>query len=908
MLGRETRFRIFENLSAFDILKRILEDMQDRCPDFFRFNMDKLDANKFPKMEYCVQFGESTYSFLCRLMNRFNLYYIFDHDRKQDKLPLLINAENETLFIGAFPNVPTTACDNRSYELTDDEPSPATIADFQRQFEPKFNKMWFGNFNIIDPKDPRTHTDKRSANFDLLAGHPAVAAYAISEEFPDPFPNKNAASDYAIGQGLQQEEEVFSVSGGTKNPSLLAGRLMEIFNSKEVKADGNYLLKMVMLKGYEHSYLTSTATDISNLIFRDFLFAPFKKKKSPSRDAADLTVSVVNAGLNNYLQNEQAQAFNKALYPSTTKDSYRYIYNAFGPFFLGGITQVGITGAVSLLVDTVQSAIDANDGRFSNTFVALPHTGAVFRVPSPAPGPRPIAYGPHTALVIGPDGIDTSKQDIFADGIGRVRVRFPWDPGPPRGKATLPPSWTVDGSNSEFPLKHGENTCWVRVSEGWAGRHYGTQFLPRIGQEVIIDFIAGDPERPIITGRVYNADQGFANLPFPEGQVDLEQVEEQDLANAIGFTDYRFEGLKTSSFPKPKDGKERYHLVRFDDRYNCEQYLLRSQGRLDITAFAHSFETTYGNHNVKVVQGKDKDEKPFGGSEFTTVGGEYDLHVGGSRYEQVDKDYQLTVKGAVSLDVKKDLSAVIKGVASIGANSIVLEATNKITLKVGSSWVVVGPCGVYINGPMVYINSGGSPDSAATVTMLDVADAATAEPGDQWNRRITDCNPHAGHGGRRGSHTDRIDPAPPCTVDPSGRICVDPLPPAPPPPQQAHVTGTPVAIDPGANSIVCRAGNLVVQNNNTGPDRACTQAHEGSHIADWQARYGNNLCAGVPDGQLPVGGPGYAEFLRQSECRAYRIGKACRENLLRTASAADRPAIQAGIDRDNAQIAGNRCS
>jgi hypothetical protein len=128
------------------------------------------------------------------------------------------------------------------------------------------------------------------------------------------------------------------------------------------------------------------------------------------------------------------------------------------------------------------------------------------------------------------------------------------------------------------------------------------------------------------------------------------------------------------------------------------------------------------------------------------------------------------------------------------------------------------------------------------------------------------------------------------------------------PQEQASVVGTPAPIDPGSNSIICRAGNLVVQNNNSGPDRACTQAHESSHITDWKARYGDNLCVGVPDGQLPVGGPGYAEFLRQSECKAYRVGKACRENLLRTAPAADRPAIQAGIDRDNAQLAGNRCS
>jgi hypothetical protein len=121
------------------------------------------------------------------------------------------------------------------------------------------------------------------------------------------------------------------------------------------------------------------------------------------------------------------------------------------------------------------------------------------------------------------------------------------------------------------------------------------------------------------------------------------------------------------------------------------------------------------------------------------------------------------------------------------------------------------------------------------------------------------------------------------------------------------VRGTPVAIPAGDNSIVCRGGRLVVRNNNSGLDRACTQAHEESHMTDWKERYGDNLCDGVSDGQLPVGGDGYAEFLRQSECKAYRAGKACRENLLKATPDADKPAIQRGIDRDNVQLASNRC-
>ncbi len=78
-------------------------------------------------------------------------------------------------------------------------------------------------------------------------------------------------------------------------------------------------------------------------------------------------------------------------------------------------------------------------------------------------------------------------------------------------------------------------------------------------------------------------------------------------------------------------------------------------------------------------------------------------------------------------------------------------------------------------------------------------------------------------------------------------------------------------------------------------------------MKDWKGRYGENLCDGVSDGQLPVGGDGYDEFLRQSECKAYRVGKACRENSLKTAADSDKPAIQRGINRDNAQLKSNSC-
>ena len=92
---------------------------------------------------------------------------------------------------------------------------------------------------------------------------------------------------------------------------------------------------------------------------------------------------------------------------------------------------------------------------------------------------------------------------------------------------------------------------------------------------------------------------------------------------------------------------------------------------------------------------------------------------------------------------------------------------------------------------------------------------------------------------------------------------------------------------------------------NVGPDRSCTIAHETQHARDYYARYGAALCIGVPNGTLPTGGPNFDAFLKLSECKAFKVGKACRERLQRTCPPADRPIINAGIDRDNEEIDDN---
>jgi type VI secretion system secreted protein VgrG len=114
---------------------------------------------------------------------------------------------------------------------------------------------------------------------------------------------------------------------------------------------------------------------------------------------------------------------------------------------------------------------------YANHFQCVPHPTA-FRPPRVTPAP--VVHGSQTAIVVGPAG-----EEIYVDKYSRVKAQFHWD---------------REGKRNE------NSSCWIRVSQNWAGKRWGAIFIPRIGQEVIVDFLEGDPDQPIITGRVYNGD------------------------------------------------------------------------------------------------------------------------------------------------------------------------------------------------------------------------------------------------------------------------------------------------------------------------------------------------------------------------------------------------------------------
>ncbi|MDA8140074.1 MAG: type VI secretion system tip protein TssI/VgrG [Desulfobacteraceae bacterium] len=280
---------------------------------------------------------------------------------------------------------------------------------------------------------------------------------------------------------------------------------------------------------------------------------------------------------------------------------------------------------------------------YINCFQAAP-ADVVFR---PALLLKPVVHGVQTAMVTGP-----AHEEIYTDRHGRVKVQFHWD---------------RVGKHNE------QSSCWVRVSQPWAGGSYGGVNIPRIGQEVIVDFLEGDPDRPIITGRVYNGD----NLP----PYDLPAQK-------------TISALKTLSTP----GGQGFNELRFDDRKDAEQIFLHAQRNMDLRV-KHDRRTWIG-HDAHLVVQKEVCEQ-VGGDLHRTVQGEWVGQIQGQRSQSVGRDLQEHISANCALSAAKTITVK-------SGTQVIIEAGQTITLKAGAGFITIDSSGVSVSGPALKLKAGGS--------------------------------------------------------------------------------------------------------------------------------------------------------------------------------------------------------
>lgn len=306
---------------------------------------------------------------------------------------------------------------------------------------------------------------------------------------------------------------------------------------------------------------------------------------------------------------------------------------------------------------------------YENKFTCIPHS-VPYRPPRVTP--KSVVHGSQTATVVGKEG-----EEIDTDKYGRVKVQFHWD---------------REGQRNE------NSSCWIRVSSSLAGGNFGSVFLPRIGQEVVVDFLEGNPDQPIVTGMVYNA-TNMPPYPLPDNKT-------------------------RSTIKSNSKGGGGFNEIRFEDDKDKEQLFIHAQTQQDNRVGADSLEYV-GNNRHLIVKN----------DQFEKVEGDKHLQVGGDKNEKV--------AGTVSLNVGTNIQHKLGQNYALNAGTeihlkagmnVVIESGTTLTLKVGGNFVNINSGGIFIQGSMVMINSGGAAGSGAgssPTAPIDPKEADSGQPGQQ---------------------------------------------------------------------------------------------------------------------------------------------------------------------------------
>lgn len=246
---------------------------------------------------------------------------------------------------------------------------------------------------------------------------------------------------------------------------------------------------------------------------------------------------------------------------------------------------------------------------------------------------KPVVPGAQTAVVVGPKG-----EEIYTDKYGRVKVQFFWD---------------------RVGKKDENSSCWVRVAEAWAGKNWGVIFNPRIGQEVVVEFLEGDPDRPLITGRVYNAEQ------MPPYALPANQTQSV---------------IKTRS--SKEGGTDNFNELRFEDKKDSEDILFHAEK--DFHRVVENDDDLKVGNNQTIEIKKDRTETVTEGNETITI-------------KQGNR--QVTIEmGNETLQIKMGNQTT-----KLDLGKSETEAMQSIELKVGQSSVKLDQTGVTIKGMMIQI-------------------------------------------------------------------------------------------------------------------------------------------------------------------------------------------------------------
>lgn len=606
-LQRTKTSRIFQGEDIKQILEKVFKEYKGAAHEF------RL-AGTYPKLDYCVQYSETDFEFVSRLLEEAGICYFFEHEEEKHTMVMCDD-------MGKHKRKPIEKKIMWAHAMLSD----STVMNWISSNELRSVQAVMHDHDYLD----------------------AATKIEVTQAAKDPLPNKVGTM------------EVFEYPADTVQNQLKPQKYAKS------KADTEARAKLTMERLIS---LQMVSTGVTN-----------------ARDVAAGTT----------FDMEEGESLLGA---------------AVGALFGGGTDKqragTYLTVGVNLRMEFAQHEaipeIAQMQGRkegFVGELVAISVEGPYFR-PERAT-PRPIIHGPQPALVVGASGETSDKKEIDVDKFGRVKVKFYWDREKDASKAL---------------------TCWVRVMQPTAGSGYGMWVVPRIGHEVLVSFLEGNPDRPIIIGSVYN-DQAMVAYELPKQ------------ATVSGWRTHSSE----------KGAADTANELRFDDKKDKEYLWLQAQNEFRRFVKKNAFDMVGENESLKVKMTR---KEVVGENWYLDVGKDVMHNLGKDLHTKVAGDVFLTGGATYQLKLAKDLSASIGGDAGLtmknlqikaeadvrvsGANidlkadsNVTIEAgpTGKITLKAGGSTIVLGADGISIVGTMVKINSGGGGAAAKAASPKDPAEA-----------------------------------------------------------------------------------------------------------------------------------------------------------------------------------------
>ncbi|MBI3861431.1 MAG: type VI secretion system tip protein VgrG [Planctomycetia bacterium] len=604
-LTRKSNCRIFFQKTVKEIIKKVFDDAGFNG----HYDDSKLDG-KYPKREYCVQYRETDFNFVSRLMEEEGIFYFFQHSKDG----------KHTLVLGDSDKPWSDAED-----VYTDHSGGHKVTSYE------YFSQWEHTCEFRSGSWAQTDYDFKTPS--KLLGVPVPTHFQVS-----------------AGEINNQKFELYDYPG-----------FVDVHDGEDKIEAGNRLTTLRMEEEEAGHNVVHGASEYRSL-------GPGARFKiGPKHRAHD----------------SEAQK------------------------------QFVVTSIQHIATETTHygSGSEGGGGQdYHNSFTCMP-AKEKFR---PARlTPKPVVHGSQTARVVGPDG-----EEIYCDEFGRVKVEFFWDRA---------------GFQGERPEVR---SCWIRVANNLAGKQWGFVAVPRVGQEVVVEFLEGDPDRPLIVGSVYNKEQKL--------HYSLAEGADRDKNKTKTY-------LITNSSP----GGKGFNELMFDDKADHEQVFVHAQKNMDVRVRNDSKERIYGNRHQIIGW---EDEGKEGGNQYELVHKDKHLHIKGNHAEKIEGDMQLTigggkggnldlvvdknraemvsgndnrhvklslnekVDGSVSMDVGMSQNTKVGMISALEAGqtvhiksgmTLVLEAGVQLSLKVGGSFVDISPLGVCITGPMVMINGTGSAQAQA---------------------------------------------------------------------------------------------------------------------------------------------------------------------------------------------------